>query len=520
MSDQADCNVIIIGAGVAGLTAALHLAERGLHPLVLEADPERAGGRLKGGPPAQFEHAGQTWQFSGEHGIHAIWSPYRNLQAMLARHRIRPVLVPAQEEAWFHGEGRRVRCSATGSVLRGSWVPAPFHYLGLFARPRFWAMLNVMDFFSMSRVLLGLLASLSIDPFVEDRALPGYTLAEYCNKWTPKLVALFAGLARNFVPATLDQIPAAGFIAFLRFYTLRRRDAWAFCYLPDDGNTAIVAPMVSTLQSLGGELRLDATVTRLEQLPTGWRITWNETGAEQSAQASHIILATDAPAAEALLRASPSTAEQAAPLRLPIGMPTAIFRMWFDCPPHASKGCHNAEAGIFSGDFALDNFFWLHRIYNEYIKWSRATGGSAIESHIYGPPELLDQPDATLLAIAIADIKRAWPELEGHLIHSTISRNQATHTLPDVGRPTEHLAINTPWPELFCCGDWVRDRNPALFMERACVTGIKAANSVLAECGLKVWPLLPHPDPEPLAALIERGMRSTRLALRRRVRGE
>jgi isorenieratene synthase len=520
LTQESVSNVIIIGAGIAGLTAALHLAERGLRPLVLEADPQRPGGRLKGGPSTQFEHVGRAWQFSGEHGIHAIWSPYRNLQAMLARHRIRPVLVPAQEETWFHGEGRRARCAPTGTVLRGSWVPAPFHYLGLFARPRFWAMLNVMDFFSMSRVLLGLLAALSIDPFVEDRALPGFTLAQYCDKWTPKLVALFGGLARNFVPATLDQIPAAGFIAFLRFYTLRRRDAWAFSYLPDDGNTAIIAPMVATLQSLGGALRLGARVTRLEQLPTGWRVGWEEAGASQSAEATHVILATDAPAAEALLRAGPSTLEQASLLHLPIGTPTAIFRMWFDCAPRASRGCQHAEAGIFSGDFVLDNFFWLHRIYNEYIKWARATRGSALESHIYGPPELLEQADATLMAAATADVYRAWPELKGHLLHSTLARNPATHTLPNVGRPAEHLAIVTPWPRLFCCGDWVRDRNPALFMERACVTGIKAANAVLAECGQAPWLLLPPLEPEPLAGLVERAMRATRLALRRRVRGE
>ena len=39
---------IIVGGGVAGLTAALHLAERGLKPLILESG-ERVGGRLAGG---------------------------------------------------------------------------------------------------------------------------------------------------------------------------------------------------------------------------------------------------------------------------------------------------------------------------------------------------------------------------------------------------------------------------------------------------------------------------------------
>ena len=48
------------------------------------------------------------YRFRDDHGIHGIWSPYRNLQAMLARHSIRPVFVPAQEESWIY---KRV-CSA------------------------------------------------------------------------------------------------------------------------------------------------------------------------------------------------------------------------------------------------------------------------------------------------------------------------------------------------------------------------------------------------------------------------
>ena len=83
-------DTIIIGAGVAGLSAALHLAERGLKPLVLEADPRFVGGRLAGGDEIEVD----GWRFRLEHGVHGIWSPYRNLQSMLARHDLRPVFVP------------------------------------------------------------------------------------------------------------------------------------------------------------------------------------------------------------------------------------------------------------------------------------------------------------------------------------------------------------------------------------------------------------------------------------------
>ena len=98
-------DTIVIGAGVAGLSAALHLAERGLRPLVLEADPRFVGGRLAGGEEVDVN----GWKFRLEHGVHGIWSPYRNFQAMLARHNLRPVFVPAQEERWFYRDQVGVR---------------------------------------------------------------------------------------------------------------------------------------------------------------------------------------------------------------------------------------------------------------------------------------------------------------------------------------------------------------------------------------------------------------------------
>ncbi|MCB0213631.1 MAG: NAD(P)-binding protein, partial [Anaerolineae bacterium] len=92
---------LIIGGGIAGLMAAAHLAERGLKPLILEADPHWIGGRLKDGPVVEFEHHGQTWQFPGEHGVHGIWSSYVNFKSVLNRYNIAPAFIPAREETWI-----------------------------------------------------------------------------------------------------------------------------------------------------------------------------------------------------------------------------------------------------------------------------------------------------------------------------------------------------------------------------------------------------------------------------------
>lgn len=509
---QAHHDVVVVGAGLAGLSAALHLAERGVRPLILEADRDEPGGRLKATPTASFEHQGRRWHFQGEHGVHGVWSPYRNLQAMWARHGSRPNLVPAREEAWILGLRRGVRRAPIGSAIRSSWLPAPLHYLGLFARPRFWTMLTLPDLLSTLPVFATLLSALSIDPLAEDQPLYALTLDDVTKGWSAHMTSLFTGLSRNALPANPDQIPASGFFAFLRFYTLRRRDAWAFSYLPDPSPAAMVRPLVKTVRDHSGRLVLGARVIQLQRRAEGWEVIWQRDDEHHRTAAPSVVLATDAPAAGALLRASPETAETAASLRLPGGWPSTIVRLWFDIQPRRPL----AEAGILSGDFILDNFFWLHRIYNDYIRWSRATGGSALEAHIYGPPELLTQADAALLAHAQTDVAKAWPELRGHLIHTTITHNDATQTLLHAGRPEEHLGVRTPWPGLVCCGDWVRDPSPAMFMERACLTGIEAANALLRARGLEPWPLLSHGRPEPLAWAIELGMRRARTALKRR----
>jgi isorenieratene synthase len=136
--------------------------------------------------------------------------------------------------------------------------------------------------------------------------------------------------------------------------------------------------------------------------------------------------------------------------------------------------------------------------------------------HIYGPPNLLAQPDASLLARVLIDTYRAFRELRGNLLHSVVLRNEASHTLFSVGEPGEHLGIETPWPGLFACGDWVYHPAPALYLERAATTGIAAANAVLTNVGLEPWPFLPHPEPEWLAGKMEQGLRRLREAMLKR----
>jgi isorenieratene synthase len=501
-------DVIIIGGGVAGLSAALHLAERGLRPVILEADEKFIGGRLAGGENIQVGN----YTFRLEHGVHGIWSQYRNLQAMLARHNLRPVFIPAQEETWIHRDGNFTGMAPVGSALRRTIIPPPFHYLQLFLRRKFLGMLRPRDLISLFNVWAGLIMAVGIDPLAENQPMDGITLGGLTRKWSPALKSFFLGLARNGLSSHPDEVSISGFISFLRFYTLLRRDAWMFSYLPDDGGTSICEPLGERIKQLGSSVQLGSRVKRVASEGGSWLVTQESNQGEESIRAKEVILATDPNNARKILRAS--FGEEIDDLFFPRALSNAIVRLWFDVKPR-----NIPEAGIFTGDFTLHNYFWLDRLYNPYRRWSRETGGSALEAHIYGPPETIAQPDATLLTQAIANVQQVWPELRGHSTKQHLQRNAEVHTLPSVGAKEKHLGTVTPWENLFCAGDWVRHPAPCFFLERACLTGIEAANAILEKRGLQKWALVEYLPAEPLVAWIEKLMvrgRKARVEKRRK----
>lgn len=482
--------VVIIGGGLAGLMAGVHLAAGGVPPLVLEADRAWPGGRLAAGDPDTFTHDGREWSFTSEHGMHALWGGYVNMRAALGRFTDIQLIDSAGEE-WINRWGRQVRYVEAGTAVRAGWLPAPFHYLQLLLRPRFWQTITPLDFLSLPGFLFSILWAVGMDPIEEEVALDGLMMDEFFRLWTPNLRATFTGVAVNMLAAPPGEITLTGFIAAMRFYTILRRDNWRMQYLPADADRCLLRPLIARIEAEDGMVMTGITAQRLERDGDGWRLI-----VEDGVRGGMRTIA-----AERLLKAGADTAEAAARIPFPDAVANATLHLWFDAAPRAGSA-----GGMFTGDFLPDNFFWLHRLYDEFREWHAATGGSAIELHLYAPPATLAQADAVLIARATDDIYRAFPELRGHFVHGVVRRNTRDHTRFRV--PTaDSLGLETPWPDVLACGDWVRWPTGAFWMERSTVTGIAAANAVLAAHGRDPYPVLQPPPPEPLARALGAAVR-------------
>jgi carotenoid phi-ring synthase / carotenoid chi-ring synthase len=488
--------VVVIGAGLAGLSAAVHLAARDVPPLVLEADSEWPGGCLSAGADDSFEHNGRTWTFRSEHGAHALWGGYDNMRAMLDRFLdIKLRLSPGEE--WINRWGNTITYVEAGTAVRYTFLPAPFHYLQLLLRPRFWSTITLLDVLSLPGLLTSLLLTTGFDPLDEQIELEGLTIDDYFRFWTPNLRATFRGLGHSLLAAPSEYISLSAFIAAMRFYTILRRDTWQLEYLPANAHDCLLQPMIDKIDAFGGMTMLGTRALELRREGEHWlvRVEDAKRGGMRSLLAEHVIIATEPDSAQRVLAAGPDTAEKAAAITFPESIHCATARLWFDTQPR-----DGAPGGMFTGDFEIDNFFWLHRLHDEFSEWGEA-GGSAIEVHYYAPEEVFEQSNEVLLILAANEVQRAFPRLRGHFVHGSLRRNGKTQTSFRI--PTANsLFVETPWPGILACGDWVGCDSPALWMERSTITGIEAANHVLRANHAAPYAILPPRQPEEVARLM------------------
>ena len=375
----------------------------------------------------------------------------------------------------------RVTRVAAGSSIRNSWFPAPLHYLALFLRPRFLAVLDIRDGLTLIEVWYSLVLALGVDPLREDQPLEDQWLSDLVEHWGPALRAFMIGLTRNGLSGTSRRDSVVG---------LHRLHALLHLAAPRHLGVLLSArrwrhsvdrsDRAAHSKNWADRSSWMRKVDRIERSNDQW-IAHSPIG---SFTARSIILATDAPNTRSILCASEATAPIANDLYFPRSMPTAILRFWYDTQPQSkSKRASSAAKSI------VDNYFWLHRLQDQYVALEQSHGRQRHRGAHLRPAGTAGR---TRRGAAGPRRQRCAERLSRTARPSDSSSHatqRATHTLFGLGRAEQHLSTVTPWPERLLLrrlgaapvarllsGTRLRDRHRS----RECRVGITRSSTVAA----------------------------------------
>ncbi len=481
--------VVVIGAGIAGMTAATILAERGATVTVCEA-AERAGGRLSA-EPHQLSDGTTQWV---DHGFHGFFRQYYNWRAILAR--------TGNGVAPLHPLGSYPVISHRWPAEEFDGLPPtpPVSMLALLARS---PSLRLRDLRRVdpdaARCLLGFdgrQTYRSFDHVTAEDLLASLQLPERARSM------LFNVFAHSFFNDA-GSMSAADLIAMFHFYFLANPEGLGMDAPRVDYQTGIWAPMQARLTSLGAHLRYRTPVSAISQDVRG---SWRVHTATSSLAAEHVVLALDAASAGTVLANSPQLIARderlgATAHRPFVGPPYAVARFWLSGDVDAAR----APFTSIGDPQVLDSVTLYHRLEQQSMGWHRRSGGAVLELHAYACPDGV--PAEMLGATMRAELTELWPELRR--LSVVDQRCRVGHDA--AGFPAGgHLArpgVRTALPGLTLAGDWVGVPVPSALMERAATTGMLAANRILSAHGLPV---------EPIWSVPPRGLLTSRSGAKRR----
>jgi isorenieratene synthase len=458
--------VAVIGAGLAGMGAACDLSERGLSVTLMERNPY-LGGKVG----AWTETADDGSELEVEHGFHAFFRHYYNLNALLDRTGVRPHMRAIEDYLILEHDGtpwsfKDVETTPVLNLIalcrRGLYRVRDI----LFTRA-----LHEMDvFLSYDReTIFAELDAVSYREFAERAELP------------PKLRLVFNTFARAFF-ADDDRLSMAELIKSFHFYYLSHDHGLIYEYPAGDYQQTVLRPFRAYMEARGVEIRLGHTCSTLQVDARG--------GLQVDGESfDHVVLATTSQGARGIVEASP-TLREAAPetserlLAQRSSQRYAVLRLWIDrdvregLPVFVSTQRRQV----------LDSVTFYHRITDAGRRHHLASGGGAVlELHCYAVPDDLD--DAAVARSLEQELLHYFPELRGFRARHQVLQVRDDFTAFHIGMAATRPETATEVPGLHLAGDWVKLPCPAMLMEAAATSSLLATNAVLAAHGLRPYPV-------------------------------
>lgn len=434
---------VVVGAGVAGLAAAVSLCDAGLRVVVLErtATP---GGRVRrlrpgGGRPAV------------DFGQHLMLGCYRHTRELVGRLGTASLL--------FEVDGATPFVSGPGRLhpYRVGRLPAPFHGLpGLAGLTH----LTIAERLGLARAALAAKAAVRLDPARLDRLTAGEWLRR--NGQGPGTIAGFWGpLVSATLNADVEEASALLLATVVDRALLARREDAVPLLARGTLHDLVVGPAASAVEASGGEVRPGARAIGLAMTAGGY-VRAVEVAGRGEVAADVVVVATPPREAAVLLsgvRGLEATCDAA--MRLGAS-PIVTVEMWF-----GRRWMRYPFAALLGSP--------VHWVFDH----SEGNGCrvSAVTSHATG---LMNLPPAEVARTVTGEVMRLFPEARrAGLTSSLVVKAREATFMAAPGQAALRPPCLTVVPNLFMAGDWTATGLPAT-IEGAIASGLRAARAAAA----------------------------------------
>ena len=458
---------VVVGGGIAGIAAATVLAERGATVTLLERESSLGG---RAGSFREQLTTGEQLQM--ERGFHAFFRQYYTLRALLRR--VDPalsMLQPLEDYPVLGPEGMV-------QSFRGLPTRTPLQVLALTARTPYLRLRDLRK--ANARAALEMLA---FDPERtyerHDRQSAQAYLASL-NLPERARQMLFDVFAHSFFNPE-SAMSAAELLMMFHGYFTGNPEGLIFDVAREPLGPALWEPFRGYLQARDARVCTGVTVERITRRADGRFVV--EHGAEHS-EAELLVLALDVRGLQRVVAESPALdALRARTSGLLETDPFVVLRLWLDRPVRPERV---AFAGT-TGFGLLDNISIYERFQGESARWAHTHGGAVVELHAYAVPR--ERTAASVRAELIAGLHALYPETaSAGVVHERLLVRSDCPAFPP-GSHATRPGVRTALPEVALAGDGIRVPVPCALMERAAVSGVLAANSLLAPLGVVSEPI-------------------------------
>jgi carotenoid phi-ring synthase / carotenoid chi-ring synthase len=472
--------VAVVGGGIAGIAAAVALAERGVQVQLLERE-QQLGGRLRGWPTTLAD--GSTVTMS--RGFHAFFRQYYNLRALLRRaDPLGRALAPMADYPLVDADGHR-------DTFQGLPRTPPWNALAfaLFSPTFPW------------RDLVTRIDPVAALPLVDVSVPEVYWRLDDQDAMTFLERVRFPDAARHLAFSVFSrsffadprELSAAELATMFHIYFLGSAEGLVFDVTTEPFPQALWNPMGDYLAELGVVVHAGVAV---EQVAPGLERRFALRADGDVPEVDAVVLATDVAGLQALLATSPELGEapwRARIARLRTAAPFLVSRVWLDRPVHPDRPGFLGTSGF----GPLDNVSVLERFEGEAARWARRTGGSVVELHAYA---LTGDPEQARRQLR-DELRRVYPETAAASVIDERHELRADCPLFAPGTFGDRPTVTTPDPAVVLAGDLTRVDLPVALMERAATSGFLAADALLGRWGLRGHPLWTVPVRGRLAPL-------------------